>query len=499
MFNEYTTAVYSHMDFQAPPAEFTANFSDQGRDTDGDGLYNYLTVGVEVAASAPGHYTISGELFDSSGLHIRSTSSYISLDNGTQTVQLDFDGQTICEHCLNGPYNLTGLTLYDESGKQIDYQDIAYTTSLYNYIDFQTLPAEFNEMFSDHGTDTDGDGKYNYLTVEVEVTVATPGDYAITGRLNDCNGNYTVWSANHSFLDVGAQIVQLNFDGQTIRQHGVDGTYNLTYLEIYNADVRDIDRRNDVYTTSAYRYTDFEVPSVQFNDIFSDHGTDLDDDGLYDHLTVAVGVNVTEAGNYSIEGRLADNAGNFIVPAYNYTSLDAGSQTLQLNFEGPAIRKHGMDGPYNVIDLRLCDESGETIDSLSDAHTTFAYNYSQFEAYPVDLSLLESDIVFTPETPTDGETVNIAATIHNTGTDDVVSSVVVVQFFDGDPNAGGDQIGCDQTVSSILSGDVGSAQIYWTAIPGTHDIFVRVDPYNTIQEANENNNQAHKPITIEPT
>jgi PKD repeat protein len=28
---------------------------------------------------------------------------------------------------------------------------------------------------------------------------------------------------------------------------------------------------------------------------------------------------------------------------------------------------------------------------------------------------------------------------------------------------------------------------------------VRVDPYNTIQEANENNNQAHKPITIEPT
>ncbi len=89
----------------------------------------------------------------------------------------------------------------------------------------------------------------------------------------------------------------------------------------------------------------------------------------------------------------------------------------------------------------------------------------------------------------------ISATIHNIGTVD--ASNIIVQFFDGDPDAGGTQIGTDQIITRIAHTE--TAQVTWTAIPGAHDIFVRVDPYDSIQEANENNNQAHKPITIEQT
>jgi parallel beta-helix repeat protein len=88
----------------------------------------------------------------------------------------------------------------------------------------------------------------------------------------------------------------------------------------------------------------------------------------------------------------------------------------------------------------------------------------------------------------------ISATIHNIGTVD--ASNIVVQFFDGDPDAGGTQKGTDQIIAGIAHESTGTAQMTWTAIPGTHDIFVRVDPYNSIEEASETNNQASKQITV---
>ena len=90
--------------------------------------------------------------------------------------------------------------------------------------------------------------------------------------------------------------------------------------------------------------------------------------------------------------------------------------------------------------------------------------------------------------------VTISATIHNTGTAD--ASNIVVQFFDGNPDADGTQIGTNQIIRSIAHENTGTTQMTWIAVPGTHDIFVRVDTYNTIQEAKENNNQAYKQITI---
>ncbi|NQE53620.1 Cell surface glycoprotein [ANME-1 cluster archaeon GoMg3.2] len=88
----------------------------------------------------------------------------------------------------------------------------------------------------------------------------------------------------------------------------------------------------------------------------------------------------------------------------------------------------------------------------------------------------------------------ISATIHNIGTVD--ASNIVVQFFDGDPDAGGTQIGTDRKISGIAHDSSGTVQVTWTAIPGTHDIFVRVDPYDTVLESREDNNQAYKQITI---
>jgi hypothetical protein len=90
----------------------------------------------------------------------------------------------------------------------------------------------------------------------------------------------------------------------------------------------------------------------------------------------------------------------------------------------------------------------------------------------------------------------ISATIHNIGVTD--ASDVLVQFFDGDLYAGGLQIGSDQTISSIPTEGTGSAQVSWniTEKVGSHVIYVKIDPYNTIAESDEGNNQAFRQIAV---
>ncbi|RLG24467.1 hypothetical protein DRN77_02265, partial [Methanosarcinales archaeon] len=143
---------------------------------------------------------------------------------------------------------------------RIDYIYDAYTTSHYNYTEFQRPPAEFSDVYSDYGEDTDGDGLYNYLTIEVGVNVTTAGYYQINGELYDSYDDYIGWGSNYTYLDAGDQTVQLDFDGIAIRQNEVNGTYNLKYLNLYDDCWHQLDYIYDAYTTSYYNYTEFEEP-----------------------------------------------------------------------------------------------------------------------------------------------------------------------------------------------------------------------------------------------
>ena len=92
------------------------------------------------------------------------------------------------------------------------------------------------------------------------------------------------------------------------------------------------------------------------------------------------------------------------------------------------------------------------------------------------------------------EIASLEATIHNIGTAD--ASNVTVQFFDGEPGAGGIQIGDNQTITSIPADGEETVSVDWTSEACTHTIYVRVDPFDSIQESNEENNIAFNPILL---
>ena len=273
---------------------------------------------------------------------------------------------------VGGQYNL----IVYSSGTTPDSYPFTRTVSKLVVVD--TRKAKFCDIYSDHGTDIDGNELYNYLTVTMEINVMSAGNYTLEGWLYDINGREIVSAYNNTNLDVGNQTISLNFDGLQIYKHEAFGPFNLGYLLFLDKNNTLVDYRYDAYNTTLYNYTDFQVPLAEFTRDYADYGIDSDGDGLYDYLAIDVGVNVITPGSYSVDGYLYDVNGDEIVWSIDHDSLDVGTHTMHLDFDGKSIQMRGVDGPYYLKDIILSGENWTFADYISDAYNTSAYNSSDF-------------------------------------------------------------------------------------------------------------------------
>jgi len=106
------------------------------------------------------------------------------------------------------------------------------------------------------------------------------------------------------------------------------------------------------------------------------------DFGLYSSLVITPTIQVNAAGTYSLHGTLADAAGDVVGTAGTTADLSPGtSQALGLSFDGNTIGATGKDGPYQLRDLTLTDDSSGSVltdDEAPLAYTTAPYAATQF-------------------------------------------------------------------------------------------------------------------------
>ena len=128
---------------------------------------------------------------------------------------------------------------------------------------------------------------------------------------------------------------------------------------------------------------------------YSDQGTDIDKDDMYDFLTIVVGINVTVPGEYSLTGDLCDLRNRRFAWSEYHKNLSVGYQNMYLDFSGIYIEKHSTDGPYRIKNLTLLFGSSDAGISVCDevfkTYNTHKYNYSDFDApalaNPVDQNM----------------------------------------------------------------------------------------------------------------
>jgi hypothetical protein len=143
------SAQISLVSAQEGDANLTGTIYDEGVDTDDDGYYDYLNLGVEVNVTTAGTYTVdAGGIYDPSYNFVSvQTINSTYLDVGIQVVYLALDGTEIYSESVN-PTTLATIYLYDESNTTIgELNDLTLPTS-YNYDQFQrpTVEIEFLEI-----------------------------------------------------------------------------------------------------------------------------------------------------------------------------------------------------------------------------------------------------------------------------------------------------------------------------------------------------------------
>jgi hypothetical protein len=128
---------------QSEDSELTGTIFDDAVDTDGDGMYNYLLVGVQVNITEAGTYTVKiDSLFDSQYTPIKiAVENKTHLEEGISIVYLNISGYEIYYAAAN-PAMLGVFGLYNSTDAQADS---GYGTALseeYTYTDFEVPPRD---------------------------------------------------------------------------------------------------------------------------------------------------------------------------------------------------------------------------------------------------------------------------------------------------------------------------------------------------------------------
>ena len=113
-----------------------------------------------------------------------------------------------------------------------------------------------------------------------------------------------------------------------------------------------------------------------------------------------------------------------------------------------------------------------------------------------DPAISPASLALEPPFPLPDQQVSLTVDISNLG--EQPATAVLVRAFDGDPAAGGTQVGGDQIVPTIDGLSGGSAHFSWL-FAGTEprSIVVVVDPLDTIEEGAEDNNTAQIAVTAQ--
>ena len=121
---------------------------------------------------------------------------------------------------------------------------------------------------------------------------------------------------------------------------------------------------------------------ASLTDNYSDRAIDMDGNGKLDYLNVDVGVHVAHPGEYSLTGYLYDQDDREVAWSADHKNLTVGNHTMQLAFDGKAIAKSGLAGPYRLGNLSL-NWGSATLGLIpcaytDNAHQTASYSLDDF-------------------------------------------------------------------------------------------------------------------------
>jgi hypothetical protein len=215
------------------------------------------------------------------------------------------------------------------------------------------------------------------IALSTGIDVMRAGNYSIYGSIRDLKSSGEEMPIyGQSYLRFGAQDMVIYIDNLSS-----SGPYLVKEMSLYNESGELMDVFAN-YTTKEYSELNEWNPLGRLTGYLSDHGSDINGDGLYDYLTLDVGVSIREPDNYSLMGSLYDGKGREVAWSVVSANLSAGNHIMYLDFDGKLIPSQKLSEQYHIKYLRLFTGDAVENTTMEDAriedYITKYYNYTQF-------------------------------------------------------------------------------------------------------------------------
>lgn len=235
-----------------------AGFSDEGRDTNGNGYFDELVVNAQVRAGAAGDYRIIATLADSVG-NLHQASMQQALVAGDNTVALVFDGRDLYRNRVDGPFVLQTFRMAQT--RDIDLMPVAdlasaYSTAAHAHGAFEHDRMELAGTGRAAGVDHNANGLFDALDVSIDVDLEQAGYYSWSAQLSDRSGTRLGFDSGSAYLQAGRQALRLSFPGEAIGRNGEDGPYVVTDLLAFGAGTSLV--ANEAFIAEPFQATQFE-------------------------------------------------------------------------------------------------------------------------------------------------------------------------------------------------------------------------------------------------
>ncbi len=202
----YRTGFYDFRDFAS--SAYIFNFTDGGIDKNNGNRHELLEINASLMVFNYGNYNAVLALSDLFGNMVQIRNESFILEPSKNVLSFDFNGSVIFDRKLNGPYIIKNIDLYQE-GKLTDRINDAFTTSNYDYNDFENanLPDLIvNISVSD-------DYHYGISNITINFTFRNSGKKQAFNIFTEIFDNLSFSRTNKTnFLNENSQIAyQFNF------------------------------------------------------------------------------------------------------------------------------------------------------------------------------------------------------------------------------------------------------------------------------------------------
>jgi hypothetical protein len=383
-FHVPLSQTYNYSDFDCR-ALLTGKIYDRGADTDSDGFFNFLEIGVEVNVTDASTYEVHVDgLWGTTHVSVWNYSR-VELLPGIHIVNVSLYGPQIYSQRTNvSTVDQVKLQeFFDRQG--LDGRNWLPLNRTYKYTEFDRL-AYFTGVITDKGVDTDGDLKYDFLEVSVQINIDEAGYYQIDAHdlYEFGNSSKRIYVSDYKYgnFEAGLHLINFSFPSALIYSSKVNPAYvDRIYLStsVFWYGWMNIDQLSAVHLSKTYQYNEFDPHAYLTGKIY-DREIDTDNDGLYNYLETSVEVNVTDAGTYTVcVYGLQENASRGI---YDYQSrqlsLDIGLHLFNFTFYGPQIAYYEVN-PRNITSIYLYESTyWNPYAYISTTPLTRQYHYIEF-------------------------------------------------------------------------------------------------------------------------